>query len=261
MERRLKVGVFDSGVGGLTVLGACLKEISGVDFYYFGDNTRAPYGERGEGEITAFVREAMGRFERLGVDAAVIACNTATTVCIGKMREEFAFPIIGTEPAIGEAARECSEALVLATPRTAESDRLRSLIESFPACRFHVIPCEGSAGEIEAHLTRGGNPSIFVHFSVPEGICYDGAVLGCTHYIFFQKEIERILRVKTYHGNRGVARRLKEVLSAGNSVPKNSNICFEKKVKETGGNRVFFVGKTRFLNRKVFEANIRFKNI
>ncbi len=258
MERRVKVGIFDSGVGGLTVLGACLKEISGADFYYFGDNARAPYGGRGEGEITAFVREAMRRFERLGVDAAVLACNTATTVCIGKMREEFAFPIIGTEPAIREAARECSEALVLATPRTAESARLRSLIES-SACRFHVIPCEGLAGAIEAYLTCGENLSISVHLTVPEGISYDGAVLGCTHYIFFQKEIEQILGVKAYHGNRGVARRLKQVLSAGNLVPRNANICFEKKVKEKGENRVFFIGKARFLNQKVFETNIRFK--
>lgn len=260
MGRCQRVGVFDSGVGGLTTLAACLHENPQAEFYYLGDNEHAPYGNKSEEEIASLVRGAMTQFREMGVDAAVLACNTATTVCIREMRKEFSFPVIGTEPAVSLAAAHCREALVLATPRTARSDRLRKLIEEAPSCRFTVLPCEGLAGEIEAYLTGVGNSSTSIHLPDFGGISYDGAVLGCTHYVFFEKEIEQILGCKTFNGNRGVARRLKSVLSAGMDVHENTNICFEKKVKENGEKRVFFVGKSRFVNQRVFELNICFRN-
>lgn len=159
----IKVGVFDSGVGGLTVLKDCARLMPGVCFYYFGDNGNAPYGERPEREIVPLVRAALERFRRLGVCAAVLACNTATSVCAEQMRREFPFPIVGMEPAVSLAARCCKNALVLCTPATASGSRLASLLARFPQTRFTVFPAKGLAAAIERSLIGGTFFELFAY--------------------------------------------------------------------------------------------------
>lgn len=206
----VRVGVFDSGIGGLTVLKACVGKLPDCCFYYYGDNARAPYGSRPRGEIVRFVSEALRRFERIGVDAAVLACNTATAVCAEQMRAAFPFPVVGVEPAVRPAALQCSRVLVLATPRTAESDRLRRLLARYPRCDFTVCALPYLAGAIERALTRGDKLTISDH--LPAGR-YDGVVLGCTHYVFFRQEIARFYGCMVFDGGEGTANRLKSVLA------------------------------------------------
>ncbi len=260
-----RIGVFDSGVGGLTVLKECFSLLPEAEYFYLGDNARAPYGNREEGEICAFVREALRAFEGIGVDIAVLACNTATAVCIDCMRREFSFPIVGTEPAIRPAARECGRALVLATVRTAESARLKRLIESSPSCRFTVLPCPDLAGEIERAVGERGGDGRSVHFPPIGGKRYDGVVLGCTHYVFFREQIAAFYGCKTYDGNRGVAETVADRLNLGTAdhrktplFPKNQNICFEKYLKEMAKKRVHFLGNAKEYNDSIFFSNICF---
>lgn len=266
MEGRFpKIGVFDSGIGGLTVLRECFFLLPNAEYYYLGDNARAPYGNRSEEEISSFVMEALSVFERLRVDVAVLACNTATAVCLERARREFSFPIVGTEPAVRLAAKECKSAVVLATVRTAESIRLKELIASCPSCSFTVLPCPSLAGEIESALTEGRKAEIgkLVPGADIFGKKADGVVLGCTHYVFFREEIASIYGCKAYDGNLGVAGSVLGWLKVGRAVhhipPRNQNICFEIKMKEMAKNRVFFLGNSQNTNKKVFFSNICFR--
>ncbi len=262
----MRVGVFDSGVGGLNVLAACVRRLPHCLFFYFGDNRHAPYGSRTPAQITRFVRAALGRFAALGVDAAVLACNTATAVCAQAMRAEFPFPVIGMEPAVAPAARVCSHALVLATPCTAGSARLKALIGRFPQCRFTVCALPGLAGAIERHFARGKKLTLSDH--LPACSC-DGVVLGCTHYAFFGHEIGDFYHAPVFDGIEGTAERLVHVLAARQDAAhcgtvdhlrpnQNPNKCFNKNYKKPGKSGVIFLGNAKNFNKMVYKTNICF---
>lgn len=206
------VAFFDSGIGGLTVLDACRKRLGAGVYYYYGDNGRAPYGNLPPKKIRRYVFRAFRRFNRMGVSAAVLACNTATAVCIDKLRRRFSFPIVGTEPAVRIAAKKGGRVLVLATRATCDSERLHRLCERVksenPTVEILVRPCEGLAGEIERRL--GVEEYDFTHHLPKEQA--DAVVLGCTHYIYIVKQIEAFYGCPVYDGNEGIARRLETVL-------------------------------------------------
>ena len=172
------------------------------------------------------------------------------------------------EPAVRPAAEVCRRVLVLATPLTAGSDRLRALVGRFPQTDFTVCPLPGLAGAIERSLARGESLTISDH--LPKGQ-YDGVVLGCTHYVFFRDEIARFYGCRTFDGGVGTANRLQSVLSHrfpsmdfgtdDHARPKqNPNICFNKKCKEMPKKGVIFLGKSRKINKSVYYTNICFKN-
>ena len=245
-KRVFRVGVFDSGIGGLTVLRACVARVSCAKFYYYGDNKRAPYGNRSEEEIHSFTKEALGRFLELGADAVVVACNTATAAAVGELRREFPFPVIGMEPAVKPAAEQCKKVLVLATRRTAESARMHVLIERFPECDFTLAACPYLAGAIEKFYTAGENFLLSAH--LPKGK-FDGVVLGCSHYSFFKKEISEHYSCPVFDGNEGVAKRLEHVLSTIDA----GNAAHLSKAKTA----IKFIGNSRKINKSVyFRTNV-----
>lgn len=269
MAKTFTVGVFDSGIGGLTVLAECVKLMPENRYFYLGDNFRAPYGSRSAEEITACVREALIRFARLKVDAAVLACNTATAVCAGKMRAEFDFPVVGTEPAVKPAARACRRVLVLATPRTAESERLKRLLSAYPENEFFVSAQEGLAAAVEDCIVRGKAFDLAAHLPIGK---FDGVVLGCTHYVYFKEQISAFYGVPAFDGGEGTARQLKKVLCGLPEIEKtgthdhfcgslflgneNANMCSGKTAKNARKNRkkgVIFVGKAKNINNKAYE--------
>lgn len=252
MKKRLKVGIFDSGIGGLTVLRECVRSAPYAKYYYLGDNERAPYGSRSEEEILSFTREALGMFQNRGVDAAVIACNTATAVAADELRREFSFPLIGVEPAVKPAAAAGKNILVLATERTAKSARMRMLLGRFPECDFQVFPCLNLAGAIEKYFAAGEPILLSAH--LPAGK-FDAVVLGCTHYSFFADQIAGFYGCPVYDGNAGVAKRLSQILkliclgrTAHLTTTRNPNNCFSFSAKKC----VKFIGKCRKQNKSVY---------
>lgn len=255
-----RVGVFDSGIGGLTVLKECVRLAPDCAYYYLGDNFRAPYGSRPPEELLGFVREALLAFSEIGVDAAVLACNTATAVCADVLRREFPFPVIGTEPAVRPAARVCKRALVLATPATCASGRLHALTAQCPSCDFTLFPAEGLAAAIEKKLTKGEELSLDDH--LPRGD-FDGVVLGCTHYVFLRRQIADFYRLPTFDGNSGVARRLRSVLwdTVGTDRDETgeklgfltTNKRLQKMQKNLPKKGVFFIGNAKKCNKTVFK--------
>lgn len=250
---RPRIGVFDSGVGGLYVLSALLKELPRADYFYWGDNTHAPYGSRGEGEIVRFVRRALSRFSALGVDVAVLACNTASAVCLEKMREEFPFPIVGMEPAVAPAAKSCKNVLVLATPLTAKSDRLRGLVSRFESCSFTLFGAEGLAAAIEARFRGEGEIELETH--LPHIEC-DGVVLGCTHYSFYAKEIGDFYAAPVFDGALGTAKKVGFQVRAGTERHRRPSLtpnnCLTYFCKKEGEFVVYFLDKCAKFNKQVF---------
>lgn len=251
---RTQIGIFDSGIGGFSVLAACVRRFPALRYLYLGDNLRAPYGSRPKEEIAAFTEEALRRFERLGVSAAVVACNTATAVCLGEMRKLFSFPILGTEPAVLPAAAFCKDVLVLCTPRTAESGRLRILLSRCPGTKFTVCACPGLAAAIEREMGEGTPFSLGDH--LPSGT-FGGVVLGCTHYALIAERIAAFYGAPVYDGADGIARRLGSILGLRVDTEWRRNGHTNKSLPQFGGGReapgVVFLGKCAKMNRKIFE--------
>ncbi len=206
------IAFFDSGAGGLTVLSSCLRYFSNGVFYYYGDNARAPYGNRTEEEIYRFVKQAFDVFSSLEAQAVVIACNTATAVAVEKLRKEYAFPIVGAEPYVLPATCKGGKIFILSTRATYESVRYKKLCararESEKTTEILPFACDGLAGAIESHFPA-------LDFSLSEHLPRGkptAVVLGCTHYIFLKKRIEKFYGCPCYDGNDGIARRLRSLL-------------------------------------------------
>lgn len=279
------VAFFDSGIGGLTTLAACLNVLDGEQIYYYGDNAHAPYGNLLPKKIRRYVLRAFKKFRRLHVKAAVIACNTVTAVCVEELRRKFSFPIVGIEPAVNSAAAVGGKVYVLATRATCESERFHRLLKKtkqrYPTSELIAIPCDGLAGEIEKRLTSN---TCSINRFLPQGTP-SAVVLGCTHYIYCKEKIARFYGCDVYDGNDGVARRLQTLLRAkewalcpkilknrdGRPLSKNSKRFLGKKSTKTPKNQrvsknentikcscIFFLGSGKKVNKKVFEQTFGF---
>jgi len=195
------VGVFDSGVGGLSVLAALRAELPHERFVYFSDAAYAPYGERGD----AYVIERSRRVtEQLiaehGIKALVVACNTATTAAIHLLRAEHpALPIVGLEPALkpAVATSRTGHISVMATRGTLASAKYAALRDSFAgAAVVRSVPCDGLVKAIEG-LDTEAIETLCARYMAEAGPFggapgeVDTVVLGCTHYPLVKNELQR----------------------------------------------------------------------
>ncbi len=261
MKKTPLVGIFDSGIGGLTVLKECAALLPDCRFVYYGDHKHVPYGSRTAEEIRSFTERAFELFLRMGTDAAVIACNTATAVAAERLRKRFPFPVVGMEPAVKLAAESCQRALVLVTPVTANSRRLRGLMLRFPQCRFRVHSAPDLAAAIERSVLSDSPLSLAEH--LPSGE-FDGVVLGCTHYVFVREEIERFYGCKTFDGNYGTAQRLKKCLKTakiGTDDHSEPLATTWNKGANTAQKRVIFVNSIQNPNKCVYSEQMFLKKL
>jgi glutamate racemase len=196
-----RVGVFDSGVGGLSVLRALRAELPRHNFIYIADSGHAPYGERDEAHVIARSRALTAHLLDQGVQGLVIACNTATAAAIDLLRAEHPqLPIIGVEPALKPAAAlsKTRRIGVMATRSTLASNRFQLLRDSLQAqAEFVLQPCDGLADAIERGVAGAVSPenateiiAACAHHTMAMGRFglkngeIDTLVLGCTHYPF-----------------------------------------------------------------------------
>lgn len=256
---------FDSGIGGLTVLEACRARLKGQTFYYYGDNDRAPYGNLPPSTIRSYVFSVFERLSALSPSVAVVACNTATAVCVEELRARFSFPVIGIEPAVALAARSGGEILTLCTRATFNSPRFQALClsvaDEFLNAHIRPVACEGLAGEIEQNLFRG-DAKIERHLPRSDP---DVVVLGCTHYTFVKERIATFYRCPVFDGNEGVATRLATVLTKTRETqPLVTQMmgegllgsAFEEKTtafSDEKGNEIFFLGSRKKYNCSIYE--------
>jgi len=211
----MRIGFFDSGVGGLTVLARALKEIPGADFLYYADTRHVPYGTKTKDEVRAYTLEAADFLFRQGAEVLVVACNTATSAAIEALRKRYPAPIIGMEPAVKPAV-EChrdKRILVTATELALREEKLRSLIARLD-CEEYVdlLPLGGLVPLAEElRFDRADvEPYLKERFSPYDFSRYQAVVLGCTHFIFFRKHIQNLVGpgVDVIDGNAGTVRRL-----------------------------------------------------
>ncbi len=219
IQKNAPVGVFDSGLGGISVLRELQALMPAEDFLYFGDDRNAPYGVRPEQEVLELTREGVEYLFDSGCKAVVLACNTATAAAVVPLRALWQDRIlVGAEPAIKPAIRDGRRRIgVLATSTTLSSRRFCNLAEVLSGeAQIHPIPAPGLVELIEARVWSGSVLESFLHGLLDEPIAQgvDALVLGCTHYPFVREAISRVSGgLPLYDGNEGIARQTRRLLA------------------------------------------------
>lgn len=208
-----RIAFFDSGIGGLNLLARCVQRIPNASFTYFADNYNVPYGALGGDELYIKTDKFFEQIATLNPQAAVIACNTVTAACAKRLREKYTFPIVGVEPAIKPAAKNGGSSLVLATPATANSASVYSLVQKFGNEITKVVACHNLAAYIENNVFSIDKNEVIK--MLPK-YSPDSVVLGCTHYIFVRDIIKRFYNCEVYDGVGGTVNRLCSVLALNN---------------------------------------------
>ena len=218
------IAVFDSGVGGISVLRALLCEMPNENYWYFGDSANAPYGTKYLEEVKKLTVSHVGRFLDEGAKAVVVACNTATSAAVRYLRQKYPnVPIIGIEPALKPAvlSKDYPNVVVMATPMTLREQKFHNLMDRYMGMA-HIIPlpCAGLMEYIEQGEIHSAELELFLErlFEPFEKQKLDAVVLGCTHYPFIARELKKVLEenVRLYEGGPGTARETKRrLLNAG----------------------------------------------
>ena len=193
------IGVFDSGVGGLSILDEALRQLPDHDYLYFADSANAPYGEKPPEWIAQRSLAVCQSLADAGCQAIVVACNTATAEAIQGIRAELkTIPIIGVEPGIKPAAMQSQKGLVgvLATEATLKSDKFNALLATLPGdCRFIKQAGAGLVPLIESGQLNAPETATLLaqHLQPMRTAGIDTLVLGCTHYPFLMPLIRNQL--------------------------------------------------------------------
>ena len=215
------IGIFDSGVGGVSVLRDAMALLPHERFLFYGDNANAPYGLKSPEEIRACVRRVVDELLQRDVKALVIACNTATAAAAKELRETLALPVIGMEPALKPAVERHpgGRILVMATAMTVKEQKFQALRAQYEQqAEIIPIPCSGLMEFVEQGILRGEQLSayLFEKLSPYLKVPVDAVVLGCTHYSFLQSAIRRIVgrTPEIIDGSYGIAMQLRRRLEA-----------------------------------------------
>ena len=193
------IGVFDSGLGGLSVLSAIARALPSADLVYFADTAHVPYGNKSDDFIRARVLRIGQQLVGLGCTMIVVACNTATAAAVSALRQSLpGIPVVGVEPGIKPAAKasKSGRIAVLATSSTAKSERLARLIRLHAgSVAVDVLPCPGWATKVETLQLDDAQfgQSVRQHLTPTLAAGADRIVLGCTHYAFLAPLLEPIV--------------------------------------------------------------------
>ena len=229
----MKIGIFDSGMGGTTIFHAIKKILPNEEYCYRADSKNCPYGEKSDQELQRIVTKNVETLKAKGAKVIVIACNTATIKCIKKLREKYPdLKFVGTEPAIKLAAStDARNILVLATPGTVQSERAHELLKENQkrGQTITLLPCPGLADTIEHTLKFTSNYQPLPLDNYQKNVINqklqelfksiakapDTIVLGCTHYSLIKPEIQKFFPHATLlDGATGVARRTATIVKS-----------------------------------------------
>jgi glutamate racemase len=184
--QRAPIGMFDSGVGGLTVLRQMYRQLPNESIIYFGDTARLPYGIRSATEILQFVREILKWMQQQGVKMVVMACNTSSALALEVVRQEFEMPILGIILPGAQAAASCGKRIgVIATPATAKSNAYRrAILEINPDVQVWQVSCPEFVPLVEQNRIHDPYTTevarSYIQPLLEQEI--DTLVYGCTHY-------------------------------------------------------------------------------
>ncbi|MFF2480210.1 glutamate racemase [Paenibacillus sp. NPDC058071] len=218
----MTIGFFDSGLGGLTVMAEALRKLPAQDYVYMADTLHVPYGTKEKAQVNDYVLQAVAMMMEKGIDALVVACNTATSIAVTELREKYAMPIVGMEPAVKPAVEMIrttgKRVLVFATPLTLQQPKFyalvsrvegEGLVEPLPLPEL-VRYCESLQFDpdiMTAYFREKLEP-----YNLDD---YGTIVLGCTHYPFYRSILRDMLppHIEVIDGNAGTVRRLSALLT------------------------------------------------
>jgi len=209
---KMKIGFFDSGVGGLTVLAEALKQMPNHEYLYYADSKNAPYGVKSKEEVRNLTSLAVDFLINEGAEAIVIACNTATSVTVKNLRHKYNIPIIGIEPALKPALKIQGRVLVTATSLTLQEEKFKNLLKGLDTeglvdtCALDKLvqlaetPCFDESQALPYLVEKTASLELSTFGSV---------VLGCTHFPLFKNAFKKLLPHATIvDGSLGVIKRL-----------------------------------------------------
>ena len=218
MQSQAYIGVFDSGVGGISVLRELIRQMPQEKFLYFGDSANAPYGIKTTEEVRELSLQAAAHLAKRGLKSLVVACNTATAASIRTLRQQYpGLVVVGIEPAVKPAA-ECfpgGKVGVMATEVTLREEKLHALLARYPHTEFITIPAPGVVELVEQGKADSPEMDALLEklLSSHKGKL-DGLVLGCTHYPFVKRAIRRVLGdIPLFDGGEGTARHCRALLA------------------------------------------------
>ena len=244
MTSTAPIGVFDSGLGGISVVRQIVQDMPHERVLYFGDSANAPYGTKTPQEVRRLSFDIMERFMSQGVKAVVIACNTATSAAVNALRDHYDIPIIGMEPALkvacdrGDTAAGDGTAparhmpqhvIVAATPLTLREHKFAALMDRFKANNMiSPQPCPDLVEIVESGRLCDHDlvmRTLHGYFDQYDMEHIDSVVLGCTHFVFYRDYFRELLpeRAAVIDGNEGTVRHLGVVLeSLGKLAPEDA---------------------------------------
>lgn len=252
----MKIGFFDSGIGGITVLHDTIKMLPNEDYIYYADTLNVPYGPKPRDVVKRYIFNAVDFIIQQGVKAIVIACNTATSVAIEELRAKYRIPIVGMEPAVKPAIEKNKDknkqVLVTATDLTLKEEKLQNLIAKLD--NEHVVDLLPLPGLVQFAERLEFNEEIVLPYLKEQLFKYDlnnyeTIVLGCTHFPYFKDMFRKSFpsHVNIIDGNIGTAKNLKRILEEMNILNEgngsitfyNSGIKVENKTELDKYNRLF----------------------
>ena len=245
-KKNLPIGVFDSGLGGISVLKELMQLMPEEHYLYFGDSANAPYGTRTTEEVKILTLNAAARLYERGIKALVVACNTATAAAITQIREEYPnLIVVGIEPALKMATDRFPRGHVgiMATQVTLREEKLEHLVGRFPDVTVEKIPAPGLVELVELGKTQSEETEALLRNILnPYVGQLDAIVLGCTHYPFVKDTVQKILGegVVVLDGGAGTARQTKRLLEergllrSGEGSLKMENSSGKKELLERG---------------------------
>ncbi len=223
------IGFFDSGVGGLSVMREAVSIMPNENFLYFGDSKNAPYGTKNLEEVIDLSFKAVEFLIKKNVKAIVIACNTATSAAIERIREKYdSIPIIGIEPAIKPAVnfKRQGKVIVMATPMTLREKKFNKLLQSLNTDdRIISLPCADLVEYVEKGITSGNDLGSYLNDRLSPYLKepVSSIVLGCTHFPFVKEAIAKVVgnEIPLIDGSHGTAMELRRQLKEKDIINDN----------------------------------------
>lgn len=215
MNKSGKIGIFDSGIGGVTVLREIVKILPNENYIYYSDSKNNPYGDKTDEEIQQLCDNIVQHFIKEKCKVIIIACNTASSKAVKLLREKYPqIPFVAIEPAykmVHDYAYD-KPTLVMATKGTIDSEKFNLLLKKYDNHKTYLLSCIGLADRIEQGNKEEIKKYLKEHISIYQGKVQN-VVLGCTHYPLIQKEIQEILgQVQFFNGAPNLAKHLKDIL-------------------------------------------------
>jgi glutamate racemase len=215
----LPIAIFDSGIGGLSVLREALKVLPSENYVYFADTDHVPYGNKNKEEVKSFVLAAAGFLASQNIKMLVIACNTATSSAIAELRGTYNFPVIGMEPAVKPAVsnNKNKRVLVLATELTLKEQKFKELVDKVDNEKIvDMFPLPELVTFAEQFIFDEDKilPALKQKLSAINIESYGTLVLGCTHFPFYKEALKKIFPegAEIIDGNKGTVVHIKNTL-------------------------------------------------